>query len=244
MRLSRVYVEQPLAAVGQAVVEGPSANHVLRVLRLRRGDPLVLFNGDGWDYPGTVGEREGDRLQVMLANPRPGLPECPIVLTLVQGVARSDRMDTIIQKATELGAARIMPVLAGRSVVRLDARQAERKLAHWRAIAVAACEQSGRSRPPLIDAPRPLPDAIAALETEPVRLCLEPTASRPLASIDPGCGRLALLIGPEGGLAPEESRLAAASGFEARSLGPRILRTETAALVALTVVQSRCGDLQ
>lgn len=244
MRLSRVYVEQPLAAVGQAVVAGPPARHVLRVLRLRRGDPLILFNGDGWDYPGTVGERDGDQLQVTLANPRPGLPECPLVLTLVQGVARSDRMDTIIQKATELGVARVMPVLAGRSVVRLDAGQAERKLAHWRAIAVAACEQSGRARPPLIDAPQPLPDAILALEAEPRRLRLEPSADRSLASIDPGCGRLVLLIGPEGGLAPEESRLAAAAGFEARALGPRILRTETAALVALTVVQSRCGDLQ
>ncbi|MGA0705401.1 MAG: 16S rRNA (uracil(1498)-N(3))-methyltransferase [Steroidobacteraceae bacterium] len=244
MRLSRVYVDQPLADMALTVIAGPPARHVLRVLRLRRGDPLVLFNGDGWDYPGTVEEREGDRLQVTLANPRPGLPECPIVLTLVQGVARSDRMDTIIQKATELGAARVMPVLAGRSVVRLDARQAERKLAHWQAVAVAACEQSGRARPPLIDAPQPLPDALTALEAEPTRLRLEPAASRSLASIDPACGRLALLIGPEGGLAPEESRLADAAGFEARSLGPRILRTETAALAALTVVQSRCGDLQ
>lgn len=244
MRLNRVYVEQPLSALGQAVVEGPPARHVLRVLRLRHGDPLVLFNGDGWDYPGTVGERVGERLQVTLANPRPGLPECPLALTLVQGVARSDRMDTIIQKATELGAARIMPALVARSVVRLDDQQGERKLAHWRAIAVAACEQSGRARPPLIDTPRPLPDAITALEDGPTRVRLEPAASHSLASIDPGCGRLALLIGPEGGLAPEESRLAAGAGFEARSLGPRILRTETAALVALTVVQSRCGDLQ
>ena len=244
MRLSRVYVEQPLATLELTVVEGPPARHVLQVLRLRRGDPLVLFNGDGWDYPGTVGEREDDRLTVTLARPRPGLPECPIDLTLVQGVARSDRMDTIIQKATELGAARILPVLAARSVVRLDGQQAGRKLAHWRAVAVAACEQSGRARPPLIEPPRPLPDTLAQLGTDTARLRLEPSAERSLASIEAGRRRVALLVGPEGGLAPEESTLADGAGFEPRALGPRILRTETAALVALALVQARSGDLQ
>jgi len=244
VRLSRVYVEQPLSAMGQTLVEGSAARHVLRVLRLRRGDPLVLFNGDGWDYPGTVGEWEGDRLQVTLANPRPGLPECPTVLTLVQGVARSDRMDTIIQKATELGAARIVPVLAGRSVVRLDGRQAGRKLAHWQAVAVAACEQSGRARPPLIEAPRSLADTLVQLETDQARLRLDPTGGRSLSSIESSWRRVTLLVGPEGGLAPEEAKLADAAGFEPRSLGPRILRTETAALVALALVQARCGDLQ
>jgi 16S rRNA (uracil1498-N3)-methyltransferase len=170
--------------------------------------------------------------------------ESPLDITLLQGVARGERMDLIVQKATELGISRIVPVLAERSVVRLDARQGGRKREHWQAIAVSACEQCGRNRVPELSEPRGLGDALAVL----------PAAARCLLSVE-GDTTLAafaansrgqpivVLIGPEGGLAPNEERYALANGFVACRLGPRILRTETAGLAALAALQAIAGDL-
>lgn len=244
MRLIRVHVAATLPEQGLAVLAGSAAQHVRRVLRLRAGDPLTLFNGDGWDYPGRVRSLPGQRVEVELGSRTPGLPESPLAVDLLQGVARGERMDLVVQKATELGVARILPVLAGRSVVRLDPRQAQRKQAHWQAIAVSACEQCGRSRVPVVGSPRNLAESLAEDGLPSVRFTLAPGAPVALNALAPGTARVALLIGPEGGLTDAERAAASQAGFEPRALGPRILRTETAALVALAVLQSVSGDLR
>jgi 16S rRNA (uracil1498-N3)-methyltransferase len=169
--------------------------------------------------------------------------ESPLVITLLQGVARGERMDLILQKATELGVAGIVPVLAERSVVRVGTEQRARKLEHWQAVAIAACEQCGRNRVPQVSAPVALGDAIAALSPGSRRCLLAADGPEPLAAATRGGVReVALLIGPEGGLADNERKFAAANGFEAFRMGPRILRTETAGLAALAALQSLGGD--
>jgi 16S rRNA (uracil1498-N3)-methyltransferase len=244
MRLIRVYTPGPLRTGATVRLGDAAAAHVSRVLRLRAGDPLTLFNGDGLDYAGTVSLLRGDQVEVGIASHAAGLPDSPLDLTLAQGVARGERMDLVIQKATELGVSRIVPLLTGRSVVRLDGEQAKRKLDHWRAVAIAACEQCGRSRLPLIDAPRTLEEWLAAPDAPACRVLLAPAAPQPLRAVTPASGAVAVLIGPEGGLTEAERASAIVAGYEPRSLGPRVLRTETAALVALAVLQSSSGDLR
>lgn len=244
MRLIRVYADTALHGPGRATLTGPAAAHVSRVLRLRAGDAVTLFNGDGWEHPGVIAALRGDRVEVDLQARTPGLPDPPVAVTLLQGIARAERMDLVIQKATELGVVRILPILAERSVVRLDERQAARKLGHWRAIAVAACEQCGRSRLPVIEEPCGLAAAMAAVATVGQRLVLAPGATDALAGLSADAGGVALLVGPEGGLTDAEESLAAAAGFLRRSLGPRILRTETAAIAAIAVLQASVGDLR
>lgn len=244
MRLNRIYTPGPLQAGATVRLDGQAASHVARVLRLRQGDALTLFNGDGWDYPGTVAAAGGVRLEVALLERAVALPESPLALTLVQGVSRGERMDLVLQKGTELGAARFVPVLTARSVVRLDARQSARRLAHWQAVAVAACEQCGRARLPRVEAPRPLADWLADLAPPGARrVLLAPDATLPLAAL-PAAGAIELLIGPEGGLADAERDASIAAGYEPRTLGPRILRTETAALAAIVTLQATLGDLR
>lgn len=244
MRVTRVFTAGALQAPGTATLDGSAAGHVARVLRLKPGDPLVLFNGDGREYQGKVGAASGNRVEVLLESACPGLPESPLAVTLAQGLARGERMDLVIQKATELGVARIVPLQAERSVVRLDARQAARKLEHWRAVALSACEQSGRNRPPVVESPRSLAEWLRDPDVPPCRLQLAPGAARPLAALQPGAGPVALLIGPEGGLTPDEQAQALAAGYEPHSAGPRILRTETAAIAALAILQAAAGDLR
>jgi 16S rRNA (uracil1498-N3)-methyltransferase len=151
-------------------------------------------------------------------------------------------MDLIVQKATELGVGRIVPVLAERSVVKVEAKQGTRKLAHWQSIAISACEQCGRNRVPQVEVPMSPGDAIAALPQNALRCLLAADGGQPLAAAARGVVRLALLIGPEGGLAEKERRLAISRGFSAYRLGPRILRTETAGLAALATLQAIAGD--
>jgi len=244
MRLIRVYTDAALAAGGRTTLAGTAASHVSRVLRLRAGDPVTLFNGDGWDYPGVVAALRGDRVEVDLRPRAPGLPESPLAITLLQGISRGERMDLVIQKATELGVVRIVPVQASRSVVRLDGRQAQRKQDHWRAVAVAASEQCGRARLPAVEPPCSLDDALARAAAAGPRLLLAPGSMHPLAAVAAGTSAATLLVGPEGGLAPAEEATAIRAGFEPRTLGPRILRTETAAIAAVTVLQSVAGDLR
>lgn len=244
MRLIRLYCDGPLAEHGEAWLDGDAAAHARRVLRLGPGDALTLFNGDGWDYPGTLVAARGERLQLRLGGRVAAAAESPLALTLVQGVSRGERMDIVLQKATELGVARIVPVLTTRSVVRLDARQAGRRLAHWRGVVIAACEQCGRARLPVVDLPLPLDAWLDAAAPAGARLLLAPGAPRSLAAAVAGAGAATLLIGPEGGLAPAEQQAAGRAGYEPVRLGPRVLRTETAAIAAIAILQAGAGDLR
>jgi 16S rRNA (uracil1498-N3)-methyltransferase len=243
MRLTRVYVDAPVAAGKRLVVDGSAANHITRVLRLRNGDALTVFDGSGGEFGARIEEFRKDSVVVCVEDHRPLDRESPLPLTLAQGISRGERMDWIIQKATELGASRIVPLFTKRSVVRLDEKQAERKLQHWRAIAVAACEQCGRNRIPDLAAPMDFFDVLPADASGVTRLLLSPTGDLRIDDLQDVAKGITVLIGPEGGLEDVEQEAAIAAGFKAVRLGPRVLRTETAAIAALTIIQRYFGDL-
>jgi len=242
MRLTRVYLDAPLEAGGRVALTGSAARHLTRVLRLRPGQALTLFNGGGGEYAATIEAVHGEKVEVAVGEAQAIERESPLILTLAQGVSRGERMDLVVQKATELGASSIVPLLTERSVVRLSAPQAARKLEHWRAIAIAACEQSGRNRLPKVLSLLPLADFLGQAGSG-SRLLLSPTGSIRLQDVPAPISSVTVLIGPEGGLADAEQSAALAAGFTAVRLGPRILRTETAAIAALTVLQREFGDL-
>jgi 16S rRNA (uracil1498-N3)-methyltransferase len=246
MRLTRIYVPDPLAAGTDVVLPAQAAEHLTRVLRLEPGAPLTLFNGAGGEYSATLGATAGKKTQVRVLEHDAVERDSPADITLVQGVARGERMDLIVQKATELGVTRIVPVLADRSVVKLDPKQRARKLEHWQAIAISACEQCGRNRVPEVREPAALGDAIAELAAGSVRWLLAADARDSLATVaaDAAARPIVLLIGPEGGLADNERQFALANGFAACRLGPRVMRTETAGLAALALLQTLAGDFR
>jgi 16S rRNA (uracil1498-N3)-methyltransferase len=244
MRLTRVYVDAPLASGAQITLAGNAASHVTRVLRLRVGQTLTLFNGLGGEYLATIDRAHGGEVTVSVGEHGAIERESPFPLTLAQGVSRGERMDLVVQKATELGVTRLVPLLTERSVVRLDAQQADRKFNHWRAVAIAACEQCGRNRLPNVALPTQLREFLrqpaAARGTQ---LLLSPEATQRIEDVPRPEAGATVLIGPEGGLADEEQQDALAAWFSAVRLGPRVLRTETAAIAALTLLQREFGDL-
>lgn len=242
MRLTRVFVEQPLASGAEIELGATAAGHVVRVLRLAAGDVLIVFNGAGGEYEGEIIEIRRGLVRVQVAEYAPVEKESPLALTLAQGISRGERMDWVIQKATELGVQAIQPVLTERSVVKLDARQSAAKHAHWRGIAIAACEQSGRNRIPEIGRALELRDWLATRSGDGACITLDAHATVPLSGLA-RAQAVTLLIGPEGGLTYHEREAARSAGFEARTLGPRVLRTETAAVAALSIVQAVTGDL-
>jgi 16S rRNA (uracil1498-N3)-methyltransferase len=239
----RVFVDAPLAP--NSVVELPreTASHLAKVLRARSGDELILFCGDGREYAGMIESIRGSRVTAAVGSGAGVDRESPLQITLVQCVPRGDRMDFIVQKATELGVTRIIPVLSQRSVVRLDANQAESKTAHWRAVAVNACEQCGRNRLPVVAAPVALLEYLgeSALAGG-VKLVLQPDSDSAAPHSDLGAS-VEIAIGPEGGFADDELEALRIVKFVPVKLGPRILRTETAAIAALACLQSRFGDM-
>jgi 16S rRNA (uracil1498-N3)-methyltransferase len=241
MRLTRVYVEGPLTSGKRVKLEGNAASHVTRVLRLRVGTALTLFNGEGGEYEASIDKAAGGEVIVAVGAHADQERESPLKLTLAQGVSRGERMDLVVQKATELGVTELLPVLTERSVVRLTAQQSDRKVNHWRAIAIAACEQCGRNRLPGIAAPRGYREFLGSAPGG-ARVLLAPGAGARLADLPRPDGAVTVLIGPEGGLTDEEEQAALAAGFTAVRLGPRVLRTETAAIAALALLQRELGD--
>jgi 16S rRNA (uracil1498-N3)-methyltransferase len=253
MRLTRVYLDAVLEPGTRVALRGSAASHVTRVLRLRAGDTLTLFNGRGGEYAGSIDKSQAGEVTVAVGEERAVERESPLALTLAQGVSRGERMDLVVQKATELGVSCIVPLLTERSVVRLDVQQSARKVAHWRGIAIAACEQSGRNRVPQVATPLALREFVSSTggpDTNArdaaragARLLLSPGAALRLDDVQPPVTQVTVLIGPEGGLSESEEELARAAGFTPVRLGPRVLRTETAALAALALLQRNFGDL-
>jgi 16S rRNA (uracil1498-N3)-methyltransferase len=248
MRIPRVHLSQPLR-IGDAVeLPAPACEHLLRVLRLSEGAPLLLCNGDGMDYRATLGasSKRGARAQVLDALPNHA--ESPLRVTLAQALARGEKMDWVIQKATELGVAAIQPIISERTEVRLDAERASRRLTHWQAVATAACEQSGRARVPAVFEPLALAAYAAGTDTDAIRLALDPDGDALSDALNGGALQVTapihLVVGPEGGLSERDHAQLRAAGFRGLRLGPRILRTETAGLVALAALQVLAGDLR
>lgn len=244
MRLNRIFCDGPLTSGAEVLLPPAGAYHLARVLRMREGAPVSVFDGTGHECRAEIARVDGDSVAVRLGDPMTGTAESPLKITLLQGVSRSERMDWTLQKATELGVAAIAPVLTARSVVRLDEKQAQKKQAHWRGIVVAACEQCGRSKVPTVATPIGLREHLTAVRKEGLRLVLSPSAPGSLAGLSSLPAKVELLIGPEGGLDDDELLAAQKTGFMPVRLGPRVLRTETAAVVALTVLQALWGDLQ
>lgn len=243
MRLIRVHVKDALAPGARVALSGSAAEHVRRVLRLEAGDAVTLFNGDGNDYPSRITGFGRGTVEAEVERSVPARAESRLAITLVQGIARTERMDLVVQKATELGVTGIVPVATARSVVRLDRDSRAKKLAHWRGIAVAACEQCGRARIPAIAEPRTLAEQLAGPLPERARLLLAPDAQLSLGAAARGELGIDLLVGPEGGLTDDERQAAIEAGFRACRLGPRVLRSETASIAALAVIQAVAGDL-
>ncbi|OLH99263.1 16S rRNA methyltransferase [Xanthomonas oryzae pv. oryzae] len=244
MRLTRSHVALPLHCDQEVALPEESANHLLRVLRLREGDACILFNGDGSDYHARItvaGKRDA---RALVERVEPLSNESPLRITLMQGIARGEKMDLILQKATELGVAAIVPVIAERTEVKLDAARTEKRVAHWRSVVVSACEQSGRARLPSVATPLGLQDAAQASDTHALRLTLDPQGEHRLGTLASSIPQhIVVAIGPEGGWSPRDRATLAEAGFSGLQLGPRILRTETAGLAAIAALQSRFGDL-
>lgn len=244
MRTIRIHVDQPLAVGTTVALPAQAAEHVARVLRMGVGDPLVLFNGDGHDYAAIITEAGKRQVVVNVAAAEAVHRESPLQLVLAQGVARGEKMDLIVQKATELGVSAIVPLATERSEVKLDGDRAAKRLAHWQAVVASACEQSGRAVVPAIAAPQPLAAWLASLGSQDaLRLALLPEGTLRSNALRPTPAGALLVVGPEGGLGDRDIAALTAHGFAGLQLGPRILRTETAGLAAIAALQALHGDL-
>jgi 16S rRNA (uracil1498-N3)-methyltransferase len=240
--MPRFYLEGGLRAGARLALPESIARHV-RVLRLRAGEEITLFDGRGGEIPARILAIGRNRVEVEAGEPSMIERESPLEVTLAQGVSSGERMDLTIQKSVELGVAAIQPLLAGRSAVRLGAERAGARLAHWRRVAIAACEQCGRNRVPRVEDALAVRDYCARLEPGPPRLLLSVHGGKRLAEAVPARARgLVLAAGPEGGFDAVEEALFARSGFVAVRLGPRTLRTETAAPAALAALNALLGD--
>lgn len=242
--LTRIYFPQAIPAHGECRLASDKAHHLLRVLRLQAGDAVTLFDGRGAEYAATVARvaRTGVTLNV---GERTGVDrESPLAVTLAQAISSGERMDYTVQKAVELGAACIQPLASERSVVRLDSARAQKRGAHWQAVAIAACEQCGRNRVPPVAPVMQLRDWLAtfAAPASGVGIVLEPGAQLALRELEKPYAAVTLLAGPEGGWTQRERGDAERAGFLAVRLGPRVLRTETAAIAAIAAMQALWGD--
>jgi 16S rRNA (uracil1498-N3)-methyltransferase len=243
----RFYCPVPLQAGLCVDLPENAARHAGKVLRLRVGDALVLFDGNGGEYAARIASVERQRVSVDVLEWRALECEAPLQITLVQALQAGEKMDLTVQKAVELGVSRIVPVIAQRGVVRLEGERAARRVEHWRGVVVAACEQCGRNRlpevTPLLGLPRWLAQSEAA---DGLRLILVPGAAQTLADLPvPAAGSpVELLIGAEGGLTEAEIQAAVEAGYRPIRLGPRVLRTETAGLAAIAAIQCLWGDFR
>jgi 16S rRNA (uracil1498-N3)-methyltransferase len=244
--MPRFFVGTPLAS-GDTITLPDDVNRHVQVLRLQPGDAITLFNGTGGEFGAEVIEMERRGSMVRIGEFRDVEAEPPYRLTLAQGIAGSDKMDWLIEKAVELGACEFVPLTTTRSVVRLSGERAERRHAHWLRIVRASCEQCGRNRLPEVAPTREIATWLGSLPKTPadgeLRLVLSPRANVPFAALttEPPTQRVIVLIGPEGGFSAAEEAAATSHGFTAIGLGPRVLRTETAGIAVLSALAARWG---
>jgi 16S rRNA (uracil1498-N3)-methyltransferase len=242
MRIPRIFHPQPLIANSRITLDDNAARHVAKVLRLGPGAALILFDGGGGDYPATITDLNKRQVIVETGAERIVDRESPLHITLAQGISKGERMDYTIQKAVELGITRIAPITTERSVVNLKGERLEKKLAHWQGIIISACEQCGRNILPKL-LPLQTLDSWLQNDLQGSGLLLDHRADSSMSSLQ-AVDTVTLLIGPEGGLSEQERQRAVSAGYKGLRLGPRVLRTETAALTVLAALQSRWGDLR
>ncbi|MBW7470941.1 16S rRNA (uracil(1498)-N(3))-methyltransferase [Marinobacter sp. M216] len=242
MRIPRIYTDSPLHSGATAELDDNAAQHVGRVLRMQPGQALRLFNGDGQDYPATITAAGKKQVEVLVGEPETNPTESSLEIVLGQTLSKGDRMDYAVQKAVEMGVTRIVPLTTERCDVKLKGDREDKRLRHWQSVAVSAAEQCGRARVPEI-----LPVMTVAQWLEhsrdcDIRLVLHHRTEQSLTAMAKP-GRIALMIGPEGGLTADEIALAEQNGFLPVALGPRVLRTETAPVAAMALCQWLWGDL-
>ncbi|HYE36710.1 16S rRNA (uracil(1498)-N(3))-methyltransferase [Methylocaldum sp.] len=241
MRISRLYLPRTLEEGAVLRLDEESAHYLRTVLRLKKGTDLTVFNGDGSEYSARVSDIVRDEVRLEIGDRRNREVESSLITHLGLGISRGERMDLAIQKAVELGVTRITPLFTEHCVVRLDEARRGNRHQHWQKVARSACEQCGRNRVPEVEEPAELEDWIAGREG--LRLFFDPQGAVGLRDLPQPEGSVCLLSGPEGGFAATERALAREAGFTAVRLGPRILRTETAVLAALSAIQAIWGDL-
>ena len=239
----RIFAPEPLSADAHYTLTGGQHRHISRVLRLKAGAVLTLFDGTGGEYGAVIEEVQRSHCTLRIGEFRDLDKESPLPIRLAQGVGRGERTDYAIQKAVELGVTSIVPILSRRGVVRLEPQRALRRHAHWHGIIVHACQQCGRNRLPELCPVVTLPEWLAGYAASGLGLILDPASPSGIGELAYDGGLITLLVGPEGGLDGKEREAAYAAGFHGIKLGPRTLRTETAAVAAVTAVQLRWGDL-
>lgn len=239
----RFYSAENLIIGATVKLSENAATHATRVLRLNAGDMINLFNGDGFDYACELVMVKKNEVLAKVKGSAAINNEPPLNITLLQGISSGDRMDYTIQKAVELGVKQIQPIATERSVVKLSAERAEKRVEHWQNVVISACEQCGRAAIPIVSAPQTLASWLASNpQAASTRILLNPIGAKRLAEIAKPTGEIQLLIGAEGGFSTAEIDIAISHGFQSIVLGPRILRTETAALTAITAMQTLWGD--
>lgn len=245
MRTTRIYTSTPLGSHAAVVLEPEPSHHLVRVLRLGVGDTLTVFDGCGGEYPCEITAVDKKHVQVRTGAHLPRECESPLAIHLGIAVSRGERMDWIVQKATELGVTALTPLVTEHNSVKLDAARAAKKIQHWQQVAISACEQCGRNRLPVVHAIKPLQQWLAVTDAERKFVLHHRAESAGLASVAGAAPHVAaLLVGPEGGLSEAEITAAEQAGYAALRLGPRVLRTETAPLAVIAVLQACWGDMQ
>jgi len=244
MALTRLYFPGAIADHGECHVVAGQAHHVIHVLRLQVGAALTLFDGRGGEYVALIKRLDKSGLTLSVAERREVNRESPLGVVLAQGISSGERMDYTVQKCVELGITAIQPLTTQRSLVRLTSERADKRVGHWQSVAAAACEQCGRNVVPEILPVQPLMKWLGAAQNKPddARYLLSPHANTRLRELARPQGTLTLLVGPEGGWNPDETSAAVGAGFTPLTLGPRVLRTETAAVAALAALQAVWGD--
>ncbi|MBM37915.1 MAG: 16S rRNA (uracil(1498)-N(3))-methyltransferase [Woeseia sp.] len=242
--ITRLFVSNKLINDKKITLNGDQAKYLGKVLRARVGDTFTIFNGSGFEWPATITKITKTNIIIVLGIGIKPNTESPLKIHLIQGISRSERMDFVIQKATELGVNSITPVLTDFSVVKLNSERANKRKDHWQKIANSACEQSGRTCQPSINTPESLEKHLSKPILFGTKIIFTPQAKKKLDQINAPKGDICMLIGPEGGFSEREYNLAKDVGFYSASLGPRILRTETAAISAISILQAKWGDLK
>lgn len=239
---TRIFQPCPLTAKNVIQLNEAASHHLTRVLRANMGDEIIIFNGEGGEYTATITQIEKKFVSVAIKEYSARSAESPLHICLAQGISRGEKMDYTIQKAVELGVKEIVPLFTERCNVKLDAERSVKRLQHWQAIAISACEQSGRNIIPQIYAPHTLSALTKFANYQGVILAPDAIHSLNGLALEKNC-KIILLVGPEGGLSAQEIEQMRQQGYTSLQLGPRILRTETAALVAISALQYVAGDL-
>ncbi len=241
MRISRLYLDTPLAEQQIITLNGERLNYIANVLRLKAGTEISIFNGKGGEYSATIVEINKRSALLEIKTFTDKNIESPLSITLAQGISRGERMDFTLQKATELGVNKIIPIFSKRCTVNLKGDRLEKRLQHWQGIVNSACEQSGRNNIPHVEIAQTM-DSFLEAKNNPCQILLDPESTQTLSSLSPVPDSVTILIGPEGGFDAREREQAYTKGYQGVQLGPRVLRTETAAIATISAMQALWGD--